>query len=656
MTIGGVFAELGKDLLRTAFPEVYSNVSRYRSILSRRGRTVRRPETETPLIRAIHDLNRAVDASNDIATDSLEAILVQNDLLEKILKKGIGGRRSVFDWLKDLIPHSVGGAVVEGGAIVAGAAILKKYFSRLATRFKGGVKFFRAGSMLSGLIRGMEEYSATGNAGKSLAIGGGSMAGAWAGAEVGAAAGTFILPGVGTVIGGIGGSMAGGYLGSQFAGSGYDMITGGQQSGMDLLNAGIINYKANEILLKAQDIILNAKNLVQPKVGSGTLGTATTTGSGTAPVFRPGVGGNQGQRSAREPYIPRKPGETGAVSESGKEVPPAVLEDAKQLLEAGGDSNDVRRFMAQQGYDMRGNWCGEFAAAVVKSAGGTPPKNASIATNWLNYGQPVDPKDVKPGDVAVLSRGRGSGQTGGHVGFVYSRDERGGFRLLGGNQGRAVSGNQSMQGYEFRRPVEASPSRPEESPPPAQTTSTTPQPPASPSSPSAASQTPSSPPSPTSYKVDMPQVLKAIRSKNSLAGFASDDMITSEMTKRLAHDHPNTKFEKSILTGSKSDIDSIEAGFKQEGMDVSKFIQPVDAQPKVVPMPVIATDPSIANIKTERDKLKKDVTRLKKKSRETDPKDEVTKMDDSPPPKDNERSDRALFNINPQLHDDRHPQ
>ena len=59
----------------------------------------------------------------------------------------------------------------------------------------------------------------------------------------------------------------------------------------------------------------------------------------------------------------------------------------------------VEQFMANQGYPRSGNWCGEFAAAVVKSASGKPPKNPQIASNWKGWGQPT--AEPEPGDVAV---------------------------------------------------------------------------------------------------------------------------------------------------------------------------------------------------------------------------------------------------------------
>jgi uncharacterized protein (TIGR02594 family) len=93
--------------------------------------------------------------------------------------------------------------------------------------------------------------------------------------------------------------------------------------------------------------------------------------------------------------------------------------------------------MKDQGYPKAGAWCGEFAAAVVKSAGGMPPKNPEVASNWRGWGQPT--AQPKAGDIAVR-RGTPTGQTGSHVTFVENFNPQAGtFTAIGGNQGHARS-------------------------------------------------------------------------------------------------------------------------------------------------------------------------------------------------------------------------
>jgi hypothetical protein len=52
------------------------------------------------------------------------------------------------------------------------------------------------------------------------------------------------------------------------------------------------------------------------------------------------------------------------------------------------DEPELIKFMSDMGYPKTGEWCGEFAASVIKRAGGTPPSGAAIASNWRGYGAP----------------------------------------------------------------------------------------------------------------------------------------------------------------------------------------------------------------------------------------------------------------------------
>jgi hypothetical protein len=96
------------------------------------------------------------------------------------------------------------------------------------------------------------------------------------------------------------------------------------------------------------------------------------------------------------------------------------------------DEPKLIKFMSDMGYPKSGEWCGQFAASVIKRAGGTPPPGAAIASNWRGYGTP----DVTPhvGDVAVADRAVPTGATGSHVGFVTDVDlHNGTFTLESGN-------------------------------------------------------------------------------------------------------------------------------------------------------------------------------------------------------------------------------
>jgi uncharacterized protein (TIGR02594 family) len=80
-------------------------------------------------------------------------------------------------------------------------------------------------------------------------------------------------------------------------------------------------------------------------------------------------------------------------------------------------------------------WCAAFVGSVLAQCGikGTGKLNAR---SYLDWGQKIDLKDARRGDVVILSRG--ASKTQGHVAFFDSIDGNK-VMLLGGNQGDKVS-------------------------------------------------------------------------------------------------------------------------------------------------------------------------------------------------------------------------
>ncbi len=80
-------------------------------------------------------------------------------------------------------------------------------------------------------------------------------------------------------------------------------------------------------------------------------------------------------------------------------------------------------------------WCAAFVNATLKK-GGYEGTGSNMARSFLDWGQEVD----KPtrGDLAVFSRGDPNGPYG-HVGFFEGYNPDGTIKVLGGNQGDAVS-------------------------------------------------------------------------------------------------------------------------------------------------------------------------------------------------------------------------
>jgi hypothetical protein len=114
------------------------------------------------------------------------------------------------------------------------------------------------------------------------------------------------------------------------------------------------------------------------------------------------------------------------------------------------DEPALLRFMRDMGYPKAGEWCGKFAASIIKRAGGVPPSGAAVASNWRRYGTP----DAMPhvGDVAVAIRGVPTGATGSHVGFVTDVDrENDTFTLESGNAG-SIYTTRKISCFSFHTP------------------------------------------------------------------------------------------------------------------------------------------------------------------------------------------------------------
>jgi hypothetical protein len=196
---------------------------------------------------------------------------------------------------------------------------------------------------------------------------------------------------------------------------------------------------------------------------SGVPGGGGTYGGGGGGAGGSGTGGYGGGGGA--PYGSDTGGTTGGPHSGAAgdpSVPSDILAKARSVALHGGPGA-VESFMRSQGYPKAGSWCGEFAASVVKSVGGKPPPGAAVASNWRNWGTPVAPGDVQPGDIAVRKfglHGGGyvpTGQTGSHVTVVEGTDPKSGrFTGLGGNQGRFES-QFALSQYEFRRSTGAPP-------------------------------------------------------------------------------------------------------------------------------------------------------------------------------------------------------
>jgi len=143
----------------------------------------------------------------------------------------------------------------------------------------------------------------------------------------------------------------------------------------------------------------------------------------------------------------------GVPEQVGQQNP---MELAKSLVGKGEipDRDVIKEFLSNGGVNLdpaTTAWCAAYVNSTLAQSGykGT---GSNMARSFLNYGEPVD--QPQQGDLAVFSRGDPNGPYG-HVGFFDGRNEDGTVRVLGGNQGDAVSYSNypedRLLGY--RRPV-----------------------------------------------------------------------------------------------------------------------------------------------------------------------------------------------------------
>lgn len=120
------------------------------------------------------------------------------------------------------------------------------------------------------------------------------------------------------------------------------------------------------------------------------------------------------------------------------------------------DQADLQKYLATGGANLDPKttaWCAAFVNSSLSQAGikGT---GSNMARSFMGWGEGV--KEPAKGDLAVFSRGNPNGPYG-HVGFFDSYTPDGKIKVLGGNQGNAVSYASYDPGslIGFRRPVNA---------------------------------------------------------------------------------------------------------------------------------------------------------------------------------------------------------
>jgi hypothetical protein len=704
--ITNILAGLGRDLLKQAFPSVYERVAN-RTISSTN--PLSNDRDKPPLIKSIDALHTMVKQSNEIATDSLEAQLIQNDVLGKIQASGLGTHASagILDWLEKFMPKGVNSALGIGAEVVGGGIAAKqvtrmirgkngRYMSakqaaanpeqvavdtakvtpknalggRVGRVVRSGNKLMRFSPIMTGALGAYDAYLEDGSLAKAGTVGVGTGLGAWGGGALGASIGQALIPIplLGALIGGFVGGYAGSWLGNKTATVGYDLITGHPTDKGGSLQAQLIRYQAGDILsLKAQEIIISAleiQGLAQQKAKSPVFRPGITPGNYTNPDIKnhgtvtygngnPRTGGPTKYNPDQKPDIDYTGPGTGAYDSTTAKanfMQPGTQygnpgENIVQVETEGGHKFNINSASAPA--FKRFIESAEKAGMPLGNIGGYSPRPGGIAGSGRmsqhSMGNAMDIGSQSARDVISPATRQ----------WIESHPNQ--FRKMLNESGMISGGDwrnpdlghiewsgrkpwlEDEQGKTLAIPDQKIPEQP---------TQATIQP-----------QQTKPPPGPLSYDVDFPQAIKAIRAKYPASAMVGDDYIKTQMIAELKKNNPNLQIHGNRLTGDSAEMVKLRQGIQDNlGEDPSNYLKPV-AEPKVVPVPIPAQNPEVQRLRTEKNKLHKELKRAKKDIK----KDTSNKHDDADEhhieePKDTTRSDRAIWNINPQLHDDKHPQ
>ncbi|MDR7147145.1 phage tail length tape measure family protein [Rhizobium sp. BE258] len=189
----------------------------------------------------------------------------------------------------------------------------------------------------------------------------------------------------------------------------------------DSIENAILN-QVSKIWDKLFDQIINAF------LGSGTGQSAASNGGGLGGIIGSMFnGGGAASGTAASKAV---------VSTAG-----GAVDLATKLLGQNENANtgSINAFLKQGGVDLNAaqtKWCAAFVNSSLAQVG-IGGSGSNVANSFLDWGTKIDPSQIIKGDVLVQSRGLGSTQAGGHVGFAT-----GASRFVGGQQQlEMLSGN-----------------------------------------------------------------------------------------------------------------------------------------------------------------------------------------------------------------------
>ena len=124
-----------------------------------------------------------------------------------------------------------------------------------------------------------------------------------------------------------------------------------------------------------------------------------------------------------------------------------VASDAQRRVGTNENDPGLREFIENGGFNWKAGingteveaWCAKYVNTILLERGFTQALNSSsqqptaIATDFLNYGEKINPLQVKPGDIVIETNNKSPGQVGGHVGIAQSELQNGRVIIVAGN-------------------------------------------------------------------------------------------------------------------------------------------------------------------------------------------------------------------------------
>ena len=104
------------------------------------------------------------------------------------------------------------------------------------------------------------------------------------------------------------------------------------------------------------------------------------------------------------------------------------------------NSDEIKGFISNGGVGLNPSadaWCAAFVNSALAQSGVKGTDN-QVANGFQTWGTEVPANSAKKGDVVIITRGKGAGETGGHVGLATGNVDGNKIEIIAGNTSKSV--------------------------------------------------------------------------------------------------------------------------------------------------------------------------------------------------------------------------